>query len=254
MNDDSPAAPPLTLPPAPRAVNGGPGLGWLSRLFILPHALVGLGLAVFVVLLMLWSLFGTNMQGAITGKSTSRSKGTTYYHLQYTFRVDGQAHDDSAQVPFAEYQRASPGDARTVRYFAAGPLHYSSTPDPRSVPPWLPALFFALFWNGFMCVFYYQMFFLPLLERWLCRNGTAVRGVVVRKDEKRGARNRRMNRLRYAFVDEWGTRREREVTAPSSEWWARIQVEDPITVLVVPGRPRWNVAYEVASYRIVGLE
>ncbi|HEX9047904.1 MAG TPA: hypothetical protein VF988_12845, partial [Verrucomicrobiae bacterium] len=53
------------LPPPPRRVRGGPGGGiWFGRIFMLPHTLIGIGAAGYLLFLLFLILFSIRMRVA----------------------------------------------------------------------------------------------------------------------------------------------------------------------------------------------
>jgi hypothetical protein len=255
--DDSiaiPEEPTLALPPAPRTVVRAQNAGvWAPRLISLPHVVVGIGLVVHLVVLMLWALFGVEVSGEVSAKSTSRSKGRTYYHVTYVFSAGGQSHEGNEQISAAQYRKLERGDDLAVRYFELGPLNHSGLSGESLIATVLPIALFGLIWNVIVAVVIYQLWFLPELELWLCRKGAVTAGVVVAKSETRGRRGAVTRRVRYAYRDSQGTRREGQVIVRAAALWQEASVERPLTVLVAPGRPQWSIAYDFSVNRIEGV-
>lgn len=255
--DDSiaiPEEPSFALPPVPRPVIARPGAHvWLPWLGLVPHTLVGIGLAGVVLTHILWALVGVEVPGQVIAKSAGHGRGRSHNHVSYFYEdVDSHPHEGLDDVSVDEYHRLTVGDAFRVRTFDFGPIHFvHGTEDPVLYAPPLAGM--ALLWNTFVGLALYQEWYLSLLEAWLLKNGVATAGVVVATRTSRGRRGAVLSYARYAFHDARGARRECEALVREATLGGTVRVEQPLTILFALDRPQQSIPYEYAVYSIAGV-
>ena len=170
---------------SPRQAAPGGCTLWFMRLFILPHTIAGVCLAGNALLTAAWLLAGDNVTGHITQGWTSVSrKGTTSYHVEYTYKSFLTEHHEKGTVSRFIYDQL-PGSIKgpgplpksasmretfpiTVRVFAFGPLRHAAPVPPvgaSMASQFIGALFMAVFWNAILSVFVYLFWIQPIRMR-----------------------------------------------------------------------------------------
>jgi hypothetical protein len=248
---------PDSLPQPPRRVRGKLGGGlWFIRIFIMPHTLVGIGAAGYLVFLLLWRLFGADIPGTVTGTRVSHSsKHGDSYILNYQFQADGQTKSNSATVSYILYQdypaRSGNNPPVTVHYFSLGPLDHSTLRENGSL--WSEIGFLALwagFWNTVIGAFVYQCWVKPLRTRMLYKHGEAAAGTVLRKRTRTGKSTSYY--VTYSFLDPYSGRSiETEMLVWNAVDWQPITEGQAVTVLFSRNNPKRSTVYECGGYRVV---
>jgi Protein of unknown function (DUF3592) len=251
---------PTRLPEPPRTVRGGPGcMIWFVRVFILPHMVGGVVMAVVFVLTVIVALWGTDSTGSVLALSTSHGrKGGTTYNVQYRYCIDWRCFTNSASVGSQLFQSLSgssnlegaPAPVK-VRVISIGRLHFHVFTEEHSA--WDeagPLLLFVLFWNAILSVFVYVIWVAPLRDRALVRNGQVASGNIVSKRERRGRGVTYFATFRFTDPAS-GQEIKREMTLPSRAKYDDARTGKPVTVIYDPRKPKRAVAYELGSYRIV---
>lgn len=225
---------------------------WGPRLFILPHALVGVGLIAAMLGSLLWMLLGTTTQAEVQRTSSSRSrKGTT---CSVTWAGPRGGEPGSGQVSCSQLAAlARPGATVPVRSLALFGVRYDGLWLPTRpiedlvVFPW----FFGLFWSGITGMFVYLLYVVPARQRDLLVRGTPAEGVVLSKSVRRG------KGVSYLFDYRYQTAagpQEGAANVPGKERWDGIKEGAKVLVFYDPERPKRSVAYGHSAHRIVGLE
>lgn len=250
--------------PTPRRVRARGGLGtgcglWFVRLFTLPHTITGvflIGALAYQVAFYLLVLFaGTDVEGRVTKKTESKSKSGRTYHIAYTFEVDGAEYGGRLNVDADSYAAAEEGQAVEVRVFDPT-RHEGSWPriaGDNRLSEVGGAAFAAVFWNGILSMFLWQVYVRPWREWRLIRHGTATLGRVREVSPCTIGKNGAGLRIRYEYGNELldaaglqtGTVRVRQSEHPD------VRAGDVLTVLYDLARPRRSLAYKFAAYRAV---
>ena len=278
---------PELLRPVPRPVRRRVGRGCALgcvQLFILPHTAVGIGMLLWA-LHGLTILIGPTVPGFITGRSSVRSsKGGPSYFLHYTYRVGADAHAAKYQVDSSDYSQVPDGTSIGVKVSPFTPEHGSMLLVPGRAP-WkevAPRVFFALFWNGILSVFYWALYVQPWLLRSLVIKGIPVEGTIVGKDVIHGKST--AYRLYYDYrpmttvqstpapsmsmslptnSNAWDSSSAlsdntvREAALSKGEMDVRLEdyeavnIGDKFTVLYAPNRPQRSVIYRFADYEVI---
>jgi hypothetical protein len=250
------------LPPPPRQVHGRLGGSlWFGRIFIMPHALIGIGAAGYLVFLLLWFLLGADYPATVVGAKVwhSSKRGDTYT-LDYRFEADGETRLDSAKVNWSvyqTYQNPAPDQTNppvTVHYFGLGPLHHSALRENGS--PW-PEIGFltlwAVFWNGVLSVFVYALWVKPIRTRLLYKNGESTAGQLVSKRVRTGKSSSYY--VSYRFKDPFSNQDyESEILVWKADDWAQAVEGQPVTVLFAKDNPKRSTVYEFGGYRVEGAD
>ena len=248
------------LPPPPRKVHGGGGFGlWFIRLFILPHMCVGVGMVGFLVLNLLVAAFGTGASAVVTHLHTSRgNKGSTAYHVDYHYTLEGREFSHSGTVGAAAYAALprpkdleGPASTLPVRHLNLGRWHYQVITLEGSA--WKTAggiLLFALFWNGILSVFVYVAWVAPLRARWLVRGGQTTMGMILTSRAARGSKSTSYYAT-FRFRDPaTGQEIQREMSLPGLAQYNEARAGREVTVIYQPEKPRRALVYELSGYRV----
>lgn len=242
-----------TLPPPPRAtrrkMSYGAGL-WFGRLFIVPHTLVGVGLALYVLARVFVQLAGTPIVAVVDRASTTLSrKGRTVYNIDYHYVVDGQRVDGSKSATAISYPTEQPG-ARLpgrVAEFAGHPLLVL---DHGGVGDTAMLIGAVIFWNGILSVFLFQFWVAPAIRRRLVESGSAAEGTLI--DLTRSSGRGVTYRITYEFVPA-GQRTAitaKQAVERSDYEWGR--AGQPTIVFYRADAPQKSTPYEFSGYEIVG--
>jgi hypothetical protein len=246
------------LPQPPRRVHGSPGGRiWFTRMFIMPHTLIGIGAASYLVFLLLWCLFGTDLPATVVDSNVSHSsKHGDSYNLKYRFETGGETRFDSDTVNWSiyqTYQNQNPGQTKpsvTARYLGLGPLHHSALLQGGS--PWSKIGGLALwagFWNGILSVFVYQFWVKPIRTRLLYKYGASTSGKLLHKRESTGKSTTYY--VSYRFSDPFsGHEYESEIQVWKAEDWQQAVEGQPVTVLFAQNNPKRSTVYEFGGYRV----
>lgn len=248
---------PESLPQPPRRVHGKLGGSlWFTRIFIMPHMLIGIGALGYLAFLLLWLALGTDIPAVVTGRDISHSsKGGTRYHLKYQFQVDGQTKSVRTSVSYDLYElyqfHNQSNPPVTVHYFAIGPLQHSALRESGSL--WSELGFLSLwagFWNTVMSVFLYQIWIKPLRGRYLYRYGQAASGTVLNKRKRTGKSTTYY--VSYSFQDPYSGREfEREMQVWKADAWHQAAIQQKVTVLYSQNNPKWSTVYEFGGYEVI---
>src|SRR5258706_3502604 len=249
---DTASAEPIDSPPPPREIRrksiSGCAIGF-AQLFILPHMLIGFGALLFVIGEGGLLTFGPSTTARVTTQEThTSSKGNKSYSDKYTYVSGGQTYTDSVNLTASQYSQLTPGATLTVKSFHIGKLGASIVVDP--IGPTLKSLGFlllwAVFWNGVVSIFVWQLYILPLRRRWLAKNGQAIWGSIVGKNT-RPLKNGQSYHLRYAYHIASGIHNTSEITVSKREF-DRAELPRKALVLYSPAKPTRSILYEFGDY------
>ena len=252
---------PLTyLPPPPRRVRLAPGASraadWFGRIFILPHTLVGIGALGYLLFLMLWRVFGTDIPGHVTGTEISvSSKGNVSYVLKYDYQIGQERKSGSEGVNQKTYDHFHPLEKEhppvTVHYFAIGSYDRARLREGGSLWSEVGMLTgWAGFWNTIVGLALYQLWVVPLRLRRLYKYGETAAGTLVSKREKTGRSSTYY--MTYTFrVNETGELRQVESQAGNVPMWMMIKVGQPVIVLYARDNPKRSTVYELGGYGVL---
>jgi hypothetical protein len=230
---------------------------------MLPHTAVGIGVIVFFCWTMLSILFSTGVTGQLERVERHKSKNGYSYWVYYQYDAGGGVVRDSTTISFEEYQRwtapAGPegpatkpvrGQPVELQQYRLGSWRTSWRAADGA--PWGKAIFLFLWgvmWNGFVGLFLYQAWWVPLRARWLVKHGIEVRGRVT---HKRWVGQRRPTHfVGYEYVDASGRHQKAEMVCAKTELRMAVRQEDPVTVLVHPRKGKRSVVYELCEYEAV---
>lgn len=232
---------------------GGRGELWFGRIFILPHTIVGIGGAGYLVFLFLWALVGSNIPGVVTGTEiTHSSKSGDRYILKYQYQAGAETKSGSGSVSQTIYDRFQSRELTnvTVRYFSLGPLEHANLHE--SGYRWRSlgmTLLWVGFWNSILSVFVHELWIKPLRRRQLYRHGAATAGTVLSKRVKTGKSS--YYYVSYTFTDPTtGTSVNAETQVWSKATWDRAEAGQSVTVLYAPDNPKRSTIYEFGGYYV----
>jgi len=222
----------------------------------MPHTLIGIGGAGYVLLLSLWALFGADVPGVVTSADVYHSiKNRDSYTLKYTFQIGGQTKSGSEGVGYDLYQRyKSPSDTNppvTVRYFSIAGSKHAALHTNRSLwgEIWKLALA-MIFWNLVVGVFVYQLWVKPLRARWLYKYGETVTGTLLRK--RMETRKSAYYYITYSFHHPYsGQTLEKEIEVWHEPLWNLAVEGQPVTVLFSRNNPKYSTVYEFGGYQVL---
>jgi hypothetical protein len=248
----------IALPPPPRRIagtTGGRGEVWFGRIFVLPHTLIGIGALGYLVFMVLWRLFGTDIPGVVTGTEISHSrKGKTTYLLKYRYEVAKVVKFGEAAVDPGVYERfqthGESSTSVTVHYFALGPLDHARLREGGSLWTEVGLLtLWAGFWNTAIGLALYQLWVVPLKLRWLYKHGEASTGTLTAKRVATGRSSTYY--VTYTFRErETGQLLQKETQVSNIPAWHQLEAGQPLTVLYAPGNPTRSAVYELCGYRV----
>jgi hypothetical protein len=230
---------------------------WVTRIFMLPHTLIGIGSLIYLLFLMLCVAFGKDISAVVTSSEITHSrKGGTHYLLHYRYHVGERTKSGTGSVSwevYQYYQTPNKTDSPvTVHYFSLGPLAHSSLNEGNS--QWAEIGFVALwagFWNFIVFLFLQQYWIKPLQRRLLYKNGEATGGTVRSKRLRTGRNSAQF--VSYAFNDpRTGQLIEAEMQVWNGGAWSHATAGQPVTVLYAPDNPKRNTVYELGGYRVEG--
>ena len=262
------------LQPSPRRVKRRK-LGMQNgciQLFIVPHTLVGIGLAFSLLLQIAVVLFGTIAPGTITDLSSHRSsKGNATYNAHYEYRWNGVRYAGKNQVHADDYFLARKGQSVAIKILPLAPAWGEVVMIPGASNNGMIGvmLFITLFWNGIVGVFYVSMYGPLVKDKSLVRNGVATTGRIVDKSIARGKSTSYHVEYEYVAatihsesVGPWGSARGVEtvpsqtaenapirakMAVPQSEYEA-LKKGQSVTILHDAKKPGRSVIYRCASY------
>jgi len=248
------------LPPPPRRVRLFPGASrvdyWFGRIFILPHTLIGIGALGYLLFLLLWRIFGTDIPGVVTGTENSvSSKGHFSYSVKYEYAVGQDRKSGSAGVNEEVYERFHQQEKDrprvTVHYFALGSYEHARLREGRSLWAEVGMIAgWAGFWNTVVGLALYQLWVVPLRLRWLYKHGEAAPGTLVGKREKAGRSTTYY--MTYTFrVNETGELRQVESQAGNVPMWKMVKVGQPVIVLYARDNLKRSTVYELGGYGVL---
>jgi Protein of unknown function (DUF3592) len=262
----TPAFEPELLQPTPRRLSALDGCAagcvlWPIRLFILPHTLVGPFLiyqAVKATVLyfgVLWA--GVEVEGHVTGKAEHPSRKGSYYTADYAFAVDGIEYAGQFQPDAGRYALLQEGQPIPVRAWPAAPRdgHWTGSSG-ATLGAAGTAWVMALFWNGILSVFLWQLYVRPYRQRRLVRYGVPTAGIVRAVTAQESRQPPETYQVRYEYAVPAGHRTagglfHGTATAHRNQGDAELRPGDVLTVLYDPRRPRRSVLYRFGDYKAV---
>lgn len=252
---------PAGLGPPPRRVRRvWRRSGWtiFGRLLIVPHTIIGIGLAGALVREIGTAAFGANATGSATRVFETKGKGGPRYHVAYRYDTRSGHHSGDITINLIQYYYYSDALGQTlrenrslpevtVRFIEVGPWHYGyaiASGDSAWSGIWESA-FMACFWNTVVGVFSFLLYVLPHRQRQLFRYGTATEGIVTskRKESHRGTGYY----ISYTFCPESSRDFKAEMWVGKREW-GTASVGQRVTVLHHTGQSRPSVVYEFAEF------
>lgn len=239
-----------------RAREKGRGNLLLPRIFILPHALIGLFLLVVGMPgVVIWAAAGEDHTAQVTRIWTDTgSKGRTRYHAAFDYALWTGQRRSSEIISAEQYQKlnSTAPENRTllIRAIQVGPIFYDKPIDGSS-DAWAYVIgvwFFSLFWCGVAGVFVYFLYIQPFRQRRLYRSGEIIGGKIISKRSQRGKSTTYL--VRYAFTLPDGREFEKEMPTKRA-LWETARVDQAVTVLYFPSNPKRSVVYDYGPYECI---
>jgi hypothetical protein len=228
---------------------------WFGRIFILPHTIIGIGALGYLMFLLAWRLFGTDIPGVVTGTETEAYSKGIHYRVKYSFRVGEETRVASEGVSQEVYERFDRQEndkpTVTVHYFALGSHEHHELREAGSLwgEIWRLAAW-AGFWNTIIGLVSYQLWIAPIRLRQLYKYGEATPGTLVAKREKAGCS--KTYYMTYSFrVNETGELLQAESEAENLAMWKMIPIGHPVTVLYARNNPKRSTVYELGGYGVL---
>jgi hypothetical protein len=253
---------PELLTPIPRPVRhrdrleAGCLVGCL-QLFILPHTVAGFFLLhQFIVAAYFYiavSRSGVDLEGRVTQKVETPGRKRTSYHIDYVFTKDGEDHSGHVYLEPEVYTTFQVGDPLSLRVYSLTPREgrWHLVPGQHPGRDLAGIGFACLAWNGMIWGMYWFMYVRPWRQRKLVRDGVVAVGRVLAVTSW-PEKSRVAYKVRYEFdpyfSGEQGTRGSKTVRYPLSA--ADVQVGETLTVLYDRRKPRRNLLYRFADYRV----
>jgi len=236
----------------PRAVRrrqGTLGCGIVGARFI---ALVLLGAGLFLIgripVVIMVVTQGESHPGQVEKTWTSRgSKGSTNYHLKYSYELGGQFHTNTRSVSKSQYDQLSPQVTLDVRTREVGGHLFDEAFLPGEwlwKPVWLAVLIAAII-NGIAGLIIYFVLFVPMQHKRLCREAKPTMGQITRMHSSSG------KTTTYYLDYQWdhpGLGDRTATMTVTSDRWHRAQVGERVSVLCFPNRKRPTVIYEYGDF------
>jgi len=238
------------------------GVGvWFTRLFILPHILVGAGLALAIPGRAIWRVAGTDIDGVATQISIHHSsKGGTSYSMTYNYRWNGIVRSASRSINSTQFSRLQGGNRIVknqadihvpvrVRTAGIGRFVYAEPilEGDNEAGNFFLMFFMAAFWNGITWIFGYLFWISPWRIHRLYKKGTPALGTITDKTTTRGGKGSTYYNLLYEFETP-ATGKAKGKQTVSFAQWDQAHIGDEVTVLHWEGKAKPSVIYEYGPY------
>lgn len=237
----------------------------MTRLFTLPHTLIGLVAICYLIYLLAFALFNQRTTATLVNVDVGKGSKGTNYTLHYKYKANGGTYIDSKSVSKEFYDsltlapESSAGPETyfksrpvEVRHLDIGPFHRSEI-ETRGM--WLGILFllaWATFWNSCMASVWRDWWIKPLRQRYILRNGAVTKGHITGKDPvKFNKSDDHLGAIHFLFINPADGK-----YVKGSSWCLRDKAyqtahpRDQITVIYSPQNPRRALALEHCLYEI----
>ena len=229
---------------------------WASRLFVLPHMLIG---AIFLFAAMpgsaIWAIFGQDHAAHVSRIwSDNDCKARVQYHVSFSYSLPAGERSQQKDISAGFYNRllrqAQADRTVVVRAIKVGPIFHDELIEDTFGPWKLVALLwlFGCFWCLITGALFNVLYIHPRRERQLCRSGKAILGKVLSKHVSRGKSTAYY--LRYAFITPNGQHILGDQSIALKEWQS-VEPGQPTIVLYDPAKPHRSVMYEYAAYKCI---
>jgi hypothetical protein len=223
-----------------------------GRLFILPHVIGGIGMALVVLSKLLLVLIGTATLGTVESKTVSKSsKGRCIYYVDYSFRTGNSIHRGETQIDRDFYDGLAERAPVQVLYLGLAPEYISDILQlGKSLPPntWL-ATIFAGFWNAILSPFVNMLYIRPWRRKKLVKTGEAGTGKVVARRIDRGPKGSPQYVVEYEYRALGQRYRGEEMTEESL--YNVFPNGRKLSVIYDPKKPSRSVALDLCEWEIV---
>lgn len=222
------------------------------RLFVLPHVIVGIGMALVMLSKLLLVLIGTATLGTVESRTFSKErKGRYSYHVHYSFRTDNSIHRGKTQIDCDSYDVLPERASVQVLYLGLAPEYISDILQPgKSLPPttW-KAILFAGFWNALLFPFVYLLYIMPWRRKRLVKTGAAGTGKVVARRIDRAPKGSPQYVVEYEYLALGQSYRGEEMTDESL--YNAFPDGRKLSVIYDPKKPSRSVALDLCEWEIV---
>lgn len=244
---------PKKLPRKVRYRNKSGCLGiWGIRLFILPHTLVGLGVALMFLFKITLGLFGSRVDGRFENESSKlSSKRKTITLLTYSFFANQERHFVEVEVSDSRNRMLKEKARLPIVYLAILPRQTSQLMETDQMfPPdtWVSGGI-ALFWNSILSVFIYAIYILPYRKKRLLMYGVETSGQVTACSSHRGPKGG----IRYAVAFSYmvnGLKHENTENVTKAEF-ENIHEGMSLRIMYDPIKPQRSTAAQLSFWEIV---
>jgi hypothetical protein len=206
--------------------------------------IVGIGLLLAIPAHLYVQFFGAPVTAIIDGRDSAMGRKRINYEYRYHYLLDGRRFDQTEGTGEETYNLTHVGDRFSGRATTLFGHTLFLSPERSIGIGILPLLGIALFWNSILSAFVYQVWVVPLRERWVAMMGVAVRGVVTGTSERTSTRRDKSTRYyiacSFTTVDGRGYSGKHQISAAE---YQTIQKGDSVTVLYDLRRPSWNLPY-----------
>ena len=246
----------MSLGPPPRQLRTRSKTGRIPlgcvRLFILPHVIIGIGVALVMLSKLLLVLIGTATPGTVESRTFSKGrKGRYTYHVHYSFRTDNSIHRGKTQIDSDVYDVLGERASVQVLYLGLAPDYISDILEPgESLPPntW-KAIIFGGFWNAILSPFVYLLYIKPWRRKRLVKTGEAGTGKVVARRIDRGPKGSPQSVVEYEYLALGQSYRGKEMTDESC--YHAFPNGRKLSVIYDPNKPSRSVALDLCEWEIV---
>jgi len=202
--------------------------------------------------------FGITVPGQISGKNAQRGgKGSSRYHVDFTYQVDEQNFASRMSVEKRAYERINIGDRVQVRILPLAPAASAFVTSLNTPSDVVCTLSFFCFASVMFVWVSYSEVVQFLRRRHLARFGKPTLGHITDKQVYRGKSTR--YGIVYRYETPKGAASPKRVTHEGTTVWVSqldyeaTQIGEEITVLYDPDHPDRSMLYRYAEYSIVGL-
>jgi hypothetical protein len=226
---------------------------WGIRLFILPHTLVGLGVALMFLFKISLGLFGSRVDGRFESEANKlNSKGKSFVLLKYSFFANQERHIAEVEVSESRNRMLKEKAFLPIVYLSILPSKTSQIMEPDKIfPPdtWM-AGGFALFWNSILSVFVYAIYISPYRKKRLLMYGVETSGQVTTCSSYRGSKGGTRYSVAYFYMVD-GVKYEDAENVYKSQFE---NTHEGMTLRIIydPTKPQRSTAVQLSYWEIVG--
>lgn len=242
---------------------------------MLPHMIVGLGLLVYPLLMGMAAISGEEVKAIVSDKVSYRdSDGDKRYKLEVDYIYANKDCYEKFQVDREKFALIKRGETVYVRFLPAAREWTQQVRQDGTVYD-VPSLstvaffvFFALFWNAIVSVFFVVLYVAPVLNWWLLRYGVPAPAQMVGKSIDSTSDDGDRYRVEYSFtqgkkqasissqltVEPFKPGKSKNAVTSSTltgrNLWESLNPGDKLCVLYLPAYPKVNLCLELSEYEL----